>query len=68
MRTQYHFRASDQGLQAWDVDRLIALAADLSPKFVSLSDIRELDETFWYGDEGDSPTCRSIVLHARLIA
>jgi hypothetical protein len=67
MRKQYHFRPSERGLLAWDVDRLVELAADLKPTEVPLSDIRELDETFWY-DYGDSrPTCRSVALHAQLM-
>ena len=68
MRKQYHFRPSEQGLLAWDVDRLVALTANLTPMCVELSSIRELDETFWYGDEASTPTCRSIALHAKLIS
>jgi hypothetical protein len=29
MRKQYHFRRGDAGLDAWDVDRLVALSAGL---------------------------------------
>ena len=67
MRRQYHFRSSERGLLAWDVDRLVSLTADFSPRQISLSDIRELDETFWYGDDANLPTCRNIALHAKLI-
>ncbi len=67
MRKQYHFRPSDQGLLAWDVDRLVELAADLTPVDVPLSAIRELDEPFWYGLDGDKATCRSVALHAKLM-
>ena len=67
LRKQYHFRPSDRGLLAWDVHRLIELSADFVPFGVPLSDIRELDEMFWYDLEGDRPTCRSVALHAKLI-
>jgi hypothetical protein len=66
MRKQYHLRRSPAGLLAWDVDRLVDLTRDLSPREVPLTQIRELDEAFWFG--GDSiPTCRSVADHARLI-
>ena len=68
MRKQYHFRPSEKGLLAWDVDRLVELAAALKSIEVPLSSIRELDEPFWYGLEGDTPTCRSVAQHARLIS
>ena len=67
MRKQYHFRPSEQGLLAWDVDRLVELTAGLTPEKVPLSAIRELDETFWFDGNGDRPTCRSVALHARLM-
>ena len=67
MRKQYYFRPSDRGLLAWDVDRLVALAADIAPVDIPLSAIRELDEPFWYGGDGDQPTCRSVALHAKLM-
>jgi hypothetical protein len=34
---------------------------------VPLSEIRELDETFWFDAEGDEPTCRRVALHAKLM-
>ena len=67
MRKQYHFRASDRGLLAWDVDRLVRLSAGLPLIEVSLTEIRELNEPFWFSGEGDIPTCRKVVEHARLI-
>ncbi len=67
MRKQYHFRESEKGLLAWDVHRLIELSFGLPVEQVPLSDIAELDETFWYGLEGDRPTCRSVALHAGLM-
>jgi hypothetical protein len=67
MRTQYHFRNSDRGLCAWDVARLIELARDLPRERVPLAAIRELDEPFWCGAEGQKLTCRQVVDHARLM-
>jgi hypothetical protein len=67
MRKQYHFRPSKNGYYAWDVDRLVALSRHLEPKYVDLSAIQELDENFWFGGEGDTPTCRAIVEHMQLI-
>ena len=65
-RKQYHFRASQSGLLSWDVTRLIEKSSGLPVKLVSLSDIRELDECFWYDLGGASPTCRNIVEHVKL--
>lgn len=67
MRKQYHFRNSPQGLLAWDVDRLIRLTADLSVIELPLGEIRELDEPYWYEQEGERPTCKSIADHMRLV-
>ena len=68
MRKQYHLRPSAAGLLAWDVDRLIALTADLPRREVPLDAIRELDEPFWFAGGGDAATCRAVADHARLIA
>lgn len=67
MRKQYHFRPSERGLLAWDVDRLVYLSSHLPRTQVALDTIRELDEPFWFDGESDSPTCRAIAEHARLI-
>lgn len=67
MRKQYHFRRSDRGLLAWDVDRLIELAAGLTPIAVPLAALRELDEAFWFSHDGVRPTCREVALHAKLM-
>ena len=68
MRKQYHLRPSPLGLLAWDVDRLIELTADSPRVEVPLEEIRELDEPFWFGGDGDVATCRAVADHARLIA
>jgi hypothetical protein len=67
MRKQYHFRRSERGLLAWDVDRLVELSAGFTPIDVPLSEIRELDETFWFDHEDQEPTCRRVALHAKLM-
>jgi hypothetical protein len=66
VRKQYHFRPGPDGLRAWDVDRLVALAAALPVIEVPLDQIADLDKPYWY-DHGYAPTCRSIVEHMRLI-
>jgi hypothetical protein len=66
MRKQYHFRHSERGLLAWDVDRLVMLTNDFPRLQVPLTAIRELDEPFWFSC-GTIPTCRAVVDHARLI-
>jgi len=66
LRKQYHFRPGPDGLRAWDIHRLIALAESLPVIEVPLAAIRELDETYWF-DHGYAPTCRAIAEHARLI-
>ena len=67
MRKQYHFRPSENGTLAWDVDRLVELAKDLPRREVPLSTIRELDEVYWFDGETTRPTCRAVLEHIRLI-
>lgn len=68
MRKQYHARPSDRGPLVWDVHRLVELSAALPRREAPLSEIHELDETFWFAGEGDRPTCRAVADHARLMA
>jgi hypothetical protein len=68
MRKQYHIRASDRGLLAWDVDRLLRLTSKQEPLDLSLEEIRELDESFWFAGKGGAPTCRRVAEHAALIS
>jgi hypothetical protein len=67
MRKQYHIRNSERGLLAWDIDRLIGMTSEQEPIDVPLESIRELDENFWFAGDGDTPTCRSVAEHARLM-
>lgn len=67
MRKQYHFWPSPDGLLAWDVERLIALSADLPRRPVDVAAIREIDEVYWFDDADERPTCRKVLQHMRLI-
>lgn len=67
MRKQYHFRPSNHGYHAWDVDRLISLSSGLGIQEIPLSDISELDEDYWFSGDPQAFTCRSIAEHALLI-
>lgn len=66
IRQQYHFRESTAGLLAWDVLKLVKLSTDFQVVQVSLSDIQELKEAYWFG-LGEAPTCESIAQHSKLI-
>jgi hypothetical protein len=66
VRKQYHFRPGAAGLDAWDVDRLVALVEDVPAEDIRLEDIREVETDYWFGD-GSSPTIRNLVGHLRLI-
>lgn len=67
IRAQYFFRQSARGLLAWDIRRLVELTRDFPVEQVPIAGIAELDETHWYGHEGDMPTCRSILKHMDLV-
>ena len=67
MRRQYHLRASERGLLAWDVNRLLRLTSGQEPVDLPLERIQELDEAFWFSGDGNTPTCRRVAEHARLI-
>jgi hypothetical protein len=67
VRKQYHFWHGEDGLDAWDVDRLIELSKSLPVKQVSLESIAEIDSAYWFIDSRDRPTVRNVVDHARLI-
>jgi hypothetical protein len=66
VRKQYHFWPGDQGLDAWDVDRLVQMTADFPVVEVALDSIGEVDSVYWFNDQA-SPTVRRIVEHPRLI-
>ena len=47
---------------------MVEASRDFVPIEVPLSEIGELDETFWFDAEGDEPTCRRVALHAKLMS
>jgi hypothetical protein len=67
LRKQYHFRASTNGLRAWDVDRLVELTKDLPRQRIPLTEIHEIDEAYWSNEGTKLLTCREVVEHARLM-
>lgn len=62
MRKQYHFQPGARRLDAWDVDRLIALTRDCPVKQVRVSGIWEVDTVYW----SETMTPREIGAHVRL--
>jgi len=66
-RKQYHSRMANGHRLIWDVDRLAALAGSLPIAEVPLSQIREIDEVYWFQADGAVPTCRAVLEHATLI-
>lgn len=67
MRKQYNVWPSEQGLDAWDVDRLIRLSRDLPIHEVPLDAITEVDADYWFRYGPIVPTVRRVVEHMRLI-
>jgi hypothetical protein len=65
MRKQYYFRASQRGLLAWDVDRLVELSRGLPVRPVPLAEISSLDDPVFGEDE--APTWRALVAHVQLL-
>jgi hypothetical protein len=67
MRKQYHFWRGEEGLDAWDVHRLIKLSADLPVREIPLEDIKDLDTDYWFDSNAEIATVRRVVGHIRLI-
>ena len=67
MRQQYHRRLVDGEAQIWDVHRLVELLRDLPALLVEVDAIAEVDERWWFQDDGDPPTPRGIASHAQLV-
>ena len=69
MRKQYHFWPAEKagdGLDAWDVERLIDLSYEIPVLEVDVSSIAEVDSVYWF-DETQEPTVRRVVEHMRLV-
>jgi hypothetical protein len=67
MRKQYHFWLGEDGLDAWDVDRLIELSQDFPVIEVALASIDEVDSNYWFGSGFGDPTVRKVVEHMELM-
>jgi len=65
MRKQYHFRKVENDTLIWDVDHLVMMTKQFEVKEISLKDIRELDEPYWYPDR--HPSTQEIIDHLKLI-
>lgn len=66
MRKQYSFWSGANGLDAWDVDRLVELSRDFPIIEIDVLTIEEVDTVYWF-DETQTPTVRRVVEHVRLI-
>lgn len=66
LRQQYHFRDSEKGLLAWDVLRLIELSGNFPVVQVPLSEIRDLEQNYWFG-LGEVLTAKAVAQHAKQI-
>lgn len=67
MRKQYCFRKTEKGVLIWVVHRLVELSSNFEVHEVPLNEIAEIDENFWYINDGHIPTCRSIASHIKLV-
>ena len=67
VRKQYHLWPSDDGFDAWDVDRLVELSAELPVRDVALDSVWELDRDYWFDGSAAVPTVRKVLEHVRLI-
>ncbi len=50
MRKHYHSWLGRSGVDAWDVDRLIKLTAELPVEQVAVAEIHEVDSVYWFDD------------------
>jgi hypothetical protein len=66
VRTRYNYWPGADGLDAWDVDRLIDRSASLAAEEVPLTAIWEVDTVYWI-DETQQPTVRKVLEHVRLV-
>lgn len=67
MRKQYHSKIIEGRRLIWDVDNLITKSKNQTIIEIELSEIKELGQNYWYQGESDSPTCKSIAEHMKLV-
>ena len=65
MRKQYHFWRNDEGLDAWDVNRLIELTKNMPVTTVRLDELTEIDSNYWELDA--TTTVRAVAEHLALV-
>ena len=65
MRKQYHFRQVGEDTYIWDVHRLVELSQNFPIQQVLLSEIKELNEAYWFSTS--HPTTQQIIEHIQLI-
>lgn len=58
VRKQYHLWLAEDGIDAWDVDRLIELSQDRPIEAVAVDSITEADTPYWFG--GSDVTSRTV--------
>jgi len=67
VRPQYHLRRTNEGIDAFDVRRLIELSKALPIIMVDPAALAELDQDHWYFHSNARPTPRSILEHLEII-
>ena len=67
MRKQYHFYIEDSTTLIWDVHRLVELSSNFEVIKIALANIKELNQPYWFEKNGNTPTCKAIANHAKLI-
>lgn len=67
MRKQYNFWPGENGLDAWDVDRLIRLSAGFPITEVLIEEIREIDTSYWGTGNSSKLTVRDFADHFKLM-
>jgi hypothetical protein len=60
VRKQYHFWPGSDGLDAWDVDRLVELCRDLPAVAVEISSISEVDSVYWFDEKSERPRLETL--------
>ncbi|OTG84671.1 hypothetical protein [Acinetobacter sp. ANC 4648] len=65
MRKQYHFRRVEADTYIWNVLHLVELSQNFKVKEISLSEIKELHEAYWFPNL--YPTTQQIIEHVQLI-
>ncbi len=66
MRQQYHHREVDGKTLIWNVNRLLELSKDFPIIHISLEDIREVNEPYWFA-AGSTVTTKDILEHMKLV-